>query len=89
MPLAFLQAIGQIRLVGVSLTGGVESIMPNFGFGAAELLPTLTTLIAMVGGTMFAIWIGERITEEGVGQGISLIIFGGIVAGIIPSLARC
>ena len=35
VPLAFLQAIGQIRLVGVSLTGGVESIMPNFGFGAA------------------------------------------------------
>ncbi len=88
VPLAFLQAIGQIRLVGVSLAGGVESIMPNFGFGASELLPTLTTLVAMVGGTMFAIWIGERITEEGVGQGISLIIFGGIVAGIIPSLAQ-
>jgi preprotein translocase subunit SecY len=87
VPLAFLQAIGQIRLVGVSL-GGVETIMPNFGFGASELLPTLTTLVAMVGGTMFAIWIGERITEEGVGQGISLIIFGGIVSGIIPSLAQ-
>ena len=88
VPLAFLQAIGQIRLVGVSLAGGVESIMPNFGFGPSELLPTLTTLVAMVGGTMFAIWIGERITEEGVGQGISLIIFGGIVAGIIPSLGQ-
>lgn len=88
VPLAFLQGIGQIRLVGTSLTGGVESIMPNFGFGATQLLPTLTTLIAMVGGTMFAIWIGERITEEGVGQGISLIIFGGIVSGIIPSLAQ-
>ncbi len=88
VPLAFLQAIGQIRLVGISLAGGVESIMPNFGFGASELLPTLTTLVAMVGGTMFAIWIGERITEEGVGQGISLIIFGGIVAGMIPSLGQ-
>lgn len=88
VPLAFLQAIGQIRLVGVSLSGGVESIMPNFGFSADQLLPTLTTLTAMVGGTMFAIWIGERITEEGVGQGISLIIFGGIVAGIIPGLAQ-
>ena len=88
VPLAFLQGIGQIRLVGASLTGGVQSIMPNFGFGPEQLLPTLTTLIAMVGGTMFAIWIGERITEEGVGQGISLIIFGGIVSGIIPSLAQ-
>ncbi len=88
VPLAFLQAVGQIRLVGASLTGGVESIMPNFGFTGANLLPTLTTLVAMVGGTMFAIWLGERITEEGVGQGISLIIFGGIVSGIIPGLAQ-
>ena len=88
VPLAFLQGIGQIRLVGTSLTGGVESIMPNFGLGP-QLLPTLTTLIAMVGGTMFAIWIGERITEEGVGQGISLIIFGGIVSGIIPAWRKC
>ena len=88
VPLAFLQAVGQIRLVGASLTGGVESIMPNFGFSGANLLPTLTTLVAMVGGTMFAIWLGERITEEGVGQGISLIIFGGIVSGILPNLAQ-
>lgn len=87
VPLAFLQGIGQIRLIGLSLPGGVESIMPNFGFGGADLLPTLTTLFAMVGGTMFAIWLGERITEDGIGQGISLIIFGGIVAGILPSLA--
>ena len=88
VPLAFLQAIGQIRLVGVSLAGGVESIMPNFGFGASELLPTLTTLVAMVGGTMFAIWIGERITEEGVGHVISLMIFGGIFACFIPRLSQ-
>ena len=88
VPLAFLQGVGQIRLVGDSLTGGVESIMPNFGFTGANLLPTLTTLVAMVGGTMFAIWLGERITEEGVGQGISLIIFGGIVSGILPNLGQ-
>lgn len=88
VPLAFLQGIGQIRLVGLSMSGGVESIMPNFGFSAGQLLPTLTTLIAMVGGTMFAIWIGERITEEGIGQGVSLIIFGGIVAGILPALMQ-
>ncbi len=87
IPMAFLQAIGQVNLIGLSLPGGVQSIMPNFGFGAGELLPTLTTLSAMVGGTMFAIWLGERITEDGIGQGISLIIFGGIVAGILPNLA--
>jgi len=89
IPFAILQAIGQIRLVGFSLAGGLEQIMPNFGFAtAAQILPTLTTLMAMVGGTMFAIWLGELITEDGIGQGVSLIIFGGIVSGILPNLAR-
>lgn len=87
IPLAFLQAIGQIRLIGFSLPGGLETIMPYFGFGPGQILPTLTTLLAMVGGTMFAIWIGELITEDGIGQGISLIIFGGIVSRMIPNLA--
>lgn len=86
VPLAFLQAVGQIRLIGFSIQGGLESIMPNFGLGAGDLLPTLTTLLAMTGGTMFAIWLGEQITEDGIGQGISLIIFGGIVARIPASL---
>ena len=87
IPMAFMQGIGQINLIGASV-GGVSSILPNFGFGATQILPTLTTLFAMIGGTMFAIWVGERITEEGVGQGISLIIFGGIVAQILPNTAR-
>lgn len=87
VPLAFLQAIGQIRLIGFSLPGGLETLMPNFGFAPGQILPTLTTLVAMVGGTMFAIWIGELITEDGIGQGISLIIFGGIVSRMIPNLA--
>ncbi|MFL7840135.1 MAG: preprotein translocase subunit SecY [Candidatus Promineifilaceae bacterium] len=88
VPLAFLQAIGQIRLIGFSLQGGLEQIMPYFGFDAGQILPTLMTLMAMVGGTFFAIWLGELITEDGIGQGISLIIFGGIVSRILPNLAR-
>lgn len=87
VPLAFLQAIGQINLIGLS-TGGLGIIMPNFGFELGTILPTLTTLFAMLGGTMFAIWLGEMITEDGIGQGISLIIFGGIVSGILPNIAR-
>jgi preprotein translocase subunit SecY len=91
VPLSLLQAIGQIRLVGFSLgvggADGLAQIMPNFGFAPDQLLPTLTTLLAMLGGTMFAIWMGELITEEGIGQGISLIIFGGIVAQILPGIA--
>jgi preprotein translocase subunit SecY len=81
VPLAILQAVGQIRLIGFSI-GGLEQIMPHFGLGATELLPTITTLLAMTAGTMFAIWLGEQITESGIGQGVSLIIFGGIVSQI-------
>lgn len=88
VPLALLQAIGQINLIGLSTGTGLETIMPNFGFAAGQILPTLTTLMAMLGGTMFAIWLGEMITEDGIGQGISLIIFGGIVSGILPNIAR-
>lgn len=91
VPLSLLQAVGQIRLVGFSLgvggADGLAQIMPNFGFAPDQLLPTMTTLLAMLGGTMFAIWMGELITKEGIGQGISLIIFGGIVAQILPGIA--
>ena len=86
VPLALLQAMGQIRLIGFSIPGGLETIMPNFGFSPENILPTMTTLLAMTGGTMFAIWLGEQITEDGIGQGISLIIFGGIVARIPANL---
>jgi preprotein translocase subunit SecY len=86
VPLAILQAVGQIRLIGFSIPGGIEQILPHFGLGQGDLLPTITTLLAMTGGTMFAIWLGEQITEDGIGQGISLIIFGGIVARIPSNL---
>ncbi len=88
VPLALLQAVGQIRLIGFSL-GDLSQIMPFFGFSPpSNILPTLTTLLAMTAGTMFAIWLGEQITEEGIGQGVSLIIFGGIVAEIPSNLLR-
>ena len=43
-------------------------------------MPTLAMVLSMVAGTMFLVWLGELITERGLGNGISLIIFGGIVA---------
>jgi preprotein translocase subunit SecY len=86
IPLAILQAVGQIRLIGFGIPGGIETIMPQFGLGADSILPTLVTLLSMTAGTMFAIWLGEQITEDGIGQGISLIIFGGIVARIPANL---
>ncbi len=46
----------------------------------------LTTVITLMTGTMFLMWLGEQITERGIGNGISMIIFGGIVAGLPAAL---
>ncbi len=47
----------------------------------------LTTVVTLTGGTMFLMWLGEQITQRGIGQGISLIIFTGIVANLPNSIA--
>jgi preprotein translocase subunit SecY len=46
------------------------------------------TVITLVGGTMFLMWLGEQITQRGVGNGISLIIFVGIIAELPAALAQ-
>jgi len=46
---------------------------------------TFMTVVSLTAGTAFIMWLGERITERGIGNGISLIIFAGIVAGVLPS----
>ncbi len=85
IPMASLNAIGQIRLFQSS---GLP-ILPHFGFSGDNLLPTITTLITMTGGTMFAIWLGELISEYGIrNQGLSLIIFSGIVSGLPRSVGQ-
>ncbi len=84
IPLALLQAYGQVRVLQVSY--GVISAQ-NFGFTPEALLPTISTLLTLMAGTMFAIWLGELITNDGIGNGLSVIIFGGIVANIPARLA--
>jgi preprotein translocase subunit SecY len=87
IPMALLSAIGQINIFN-SMSSGASVLSFTFGFTGANLLPTLTTLISMVAGTMFGIWIGQLISEFGIpNQGLSLIIFSGIVAKI-PSHIR-
>ena len=81
VPLAVLQAFGQAQLFR-SAAVGVRPILPNFGWGPGKTLPTVTMMLTMTAGTMFAVWLGELITEQGVGNGLSLIIFGGIVSRI-------
>ena len=84
LPLALLQAYGQVKVLQASY--GVISA-ENFGFTPEALLPTISTLLTMMAGTMFAIWLGELITNDGIGNGLSVIIFGGIVANIPARLA--
>ncbi len=81
VPMAALSALGQINIFNsYSARSSGVAIVP-FGFTPELWLPSLTVLVAMIGGTMFAIWLGELISEYGIrGQGLSLIIFAGIVA---------
>jgi len=79
VPLAALQAYGQATL----LSRGQLQVLSNFGFGTPEnILPTLSTILTLTAGTMIAVWLGELITEQGIGNGVSLIIFGGIVSRV-------
>jgi preprotein translocase subunit SecY len=82
VPMAALNAFGQIRLI-LSMSAGTSQPLLTFGSDLGFNLPTLTMIIAMTGGTMFAIWLGELISEYGIrNQGLSLIIFAGIVSQI-------
>jgi preprotein translocase subunit SecY len=76
VPLALLQGFAQATLLQR------QGVISNFGLAPATLLPTLATLTTLTAGTVFAIWLGELISEQGIGNGISLIIFGGIVARV-------
>ena len=80
VPIAFLQSWGTLTLLRQS------GVLPTADFGVN--LPTIAILVSMVAGTMFLVWLGELITERGLGNGISLIIFGGIVAGLPGTIGR-
>lgn len=80
LPLAAFQGYAQLLLI--QRLGGITSI--GLGFNSQGLI-TLATLFAMVAGTMLLVWMGELISERGLGNGVSMIILAGIVAGL-PSL---
>jgi preprotein translocase subunit SecY len=85
VPMALVQ--GYSQLIILEKSGAIGGV----GFTGPEALPTLSAVISMVAGTMFLVWIGELITENGIGNGISLIIFSGIVAGLptlLPKIAN-
>jgi preprotein translocase subunit SecY len=82
VPMAMLQSFGQINIFEAQLG---QQIIPGFGDDA---LITITVLLTMTAGTLFAVWLGERITEDGLGNGISILIFAGIISRAPRSLAN-
>jgi len=82
VPIALAQGYGQLVLLQQS------NVLTSVGFTGDALLPTIAALLSIVAGTMFLVWLGELITERGIGNGISLIIFAGIVAGFPGLLSQ-
>ncbi len=79
VPMAIAQSFGQLSLLEN------QRAISGIGLSGDELLPTLAMMFSMTAGTLFLVWLGELITENGIGNGISIIIFAGIVSGL-PSM---
>jgi preprotein translocase subunit SecY len=77
VPMAGLQAWGQLAF-----------FRSQGAIAGTSALPMATLVISMIAGTIFLVWLGEQITEYGIGNGISIIIFGGIVAGLPGQIAQ-
>jgi preprotein translocase subunit SecY len=78
-----------VQAFGVSM--GLQSMTGSNGASAVMIDPmlfTFLTTVSMLTGTMLLMWIGERITQSGIGNGISLIIFAGIVSGIPTAISN-
>ena len=71
--LALIQSF--IGATGLQAMGDNIVLNPGFGF-------TVETILSLTTGTAFIMWLGEQITERGIGNGMSLIIFAGIVVGL-------
>ncbi len=75
--LAMFQAVGISKMLAAH---GI-ALVPGFSF-------YFTTTLTLVTGTMFLMWLGEQVTERGIGNGISMIIFAGIVAGLPAAIGK-
>ncbi len=74
---------------GYGIATGLEGMTGSMGSAVVEpgMFFRFTAVVTLVGGTIFLMWLGEQITARGIGNGISLIIFSGIVANLPASLA--
>ncbi|MDP6511448.1 MAG: preprotein translocase subunit SecY, partial [Dehalococcoidia bacterium] len=87
VPLAMLQGYGQLVLLSRADVDG-QRIISGVGLSGPNLLPTIAMVVSLAAGTMFLVWLGELITRLGIGNGISIIIFGGIVSGLPEMIGR-
>jgi preprotein translocase subunit SecY len=85
----FTILITVVQAIGVSM--GLQSMTGRAGESAVTIDPMTFTVLAtfsMLTGTMLLMWIGEQITQKGIGNGISLIIFAGIVSGMPAAISN-
>lgn len=80
VPIAALQGWGQLALFRSQVVNGQVVVEPG------GTLSTIAIILTLTAGSIFLVWLGELITERGIGNGVSIIIFAGIVAGY-PSMA--
>ncbi|MCP1635502.1 preprotein translocase subunit SecY [Kerstersia gyiorum] len=76
----FTVVLALAQAIGISVA--LESQQGLILAGTSAMLFRFTTVVTLVTGTMFIMWLGEQITERGLGNGISILIFAGIVAGL-------
>ncbi|MGB3328542.1 MAG: preprotein translocase subunit SecY [Thermomicrobiales bacterium] len=90
VPLALLQGYGQGLLFSRQSTpDGTGTLISDFGlFNSSTFLPTVAILLSMTATTLLLVWIGQLITENGIGNGISVLIFGGIVASLPSAVSN-
>ncbi|MFK5984566.1 MAG: preprotein translocase subunit SecY [Pseudomonadota bacterium] len=80
--LATFQSLGVSIALESQSAGGMPVVIDS------GMIFRVTTMVSLVTGTLFLMWLGEQITERGIGNGISLIIFAGIVAGLPSSMGN-
>jgi preprotein translocase subunit SecY len=91
VPMCLLQGYGQLVVLqrtAVNVNGVETPLVSGIGLSSDLWLSTLAMLFTLTAGTVFLVWLGERITERGIGNGISIIIFGGIVSALPVNLWR-
>jgi preprotein translocase subunit SecY len=89
VPLAMLQAYGMLVVFSRGIYGGaIPLCAPPWPQSGGDFLTTAVMVFSITAGTMFLVWLGEQITENGIGNGISIIIFGGIVAVLPQNIWR-